>query len=120
MDLIHTNDKDTHFCVFDELYSGTNPEEAVQSASLFMKYLIKFKGVHCMLTTHFYDLCKDLDNHTLFQNCHMDTKEDKDKIEQFVYTYQLKKGISTVRGGMKVLRDMNYPAEITNNNHIYT
>jgi DNA mismatch repair ATPase MutS len=118
LDLIHTNDKDTHFCVFDELYSGTNPEEAVQSASLFMKYLIKFKGVHCMLTTHFYDLCKDLDNHTLFQNCHMDTKEDKEKIEQFIYTYQLKNGISTVRGGMKVLRDMNYPAEITNNNHI--
>jgi hypothetical protein len=115
LDLIHTNDKDTHFCVFDELYSGTNPEEAVQSASLFMKYLIKFKGVHCMLTTHFYDLCKDLDNHTLFQNCHMDTKEDKENIEQFIYTYQLKIGISTVRGGMKVLRDMNYPAEITNN-----
>ena len=47
----------------------------------------------------------------------MDTKEDKDKIEQFVYTYQLKKGISNVRGGMKVLRDMNYPKEITNNSH---
>jgi len=117
LDLIHTNDKDTHFCVFDELYSGTNPEEAVQSASLFMKYLMKFKGVHCMLTTHFYDLCKELDNHKLFENCHMDTKEDKDKIEQFVYTYQLKKGISNVRGGMKVLRDMNYPKEITNNSH---
>jgi hypothetical protein len=116
LDLIHSNDKDTHFCVFDELYSGTNPEEAVQSASLFMKYLIKFKGVHCMLTTHFYDLCKDLDNNILFENCHMDTKEDKEKIEHFVYTYQLKKGISKVRGGMKVLRDMNYPTEITNSN----
>jgi hypothetical protein len=30
----------------------------------------------------------------------------------FEYTYLLKDGISTVKGGMKVLSDMNYPKEI--------
>jgi hypothetical protein len=112
IDIIHDNDTDTHFCVFDELYSGTNPEEAVNSAKGFMKYLIKFKGVHCMLTTHFYDICKDLENNPQFENCHMVTEEDDNDKEIFKYTYKLEKGISNVHGGMKVLRDMNYPKEI--------
>ena len=30
----------------------------------------------------------------------------------FTYTYLLKKGISEVRGGIKVLQDLNYPQEI--------
>ena len=112
LDIIKDKEKDTHFCVFDELYSGTNPEEAVNSAYSFMKYLIKYEKINCILTTHFYDLCKKLDSLEIFLNCHMDTIED-DK-EQFQYTYKLKDGISNVKGGMKVLRDMNYPNEIIN------
>jgi DNA mismatch repair ATPase MutS len=53
IDSINTYDDDTHFCVFDELYSGTNPEEAELSATAFMKYLTKRKKVSCLLTTHF-------------------------------------------------------------------
>ena len=30
----------------------------------------------------------------------------------FVYNYKLQKGISTVKGGIKVLRDLAYPDEI--------
>lgn len=65
-----------------------------------------------MLTTHFYDICKDLENNPKFENCHMDTKEDVNDKNTFNYTYKLEKGISNVHGGMKVLRDMNYPKEI--------
>ena len=112
LDIIHDKENDTHFCVFDELYSGTNPEEAVNSAYSFMKYLGKYKNINCILTTHFYDLCKKLDLLKIFLNCHMDTV--KNEKEQFQYTYKLKNGISKVKGGMKVLRDMNYPNEIIN------
>ena len=114
LDVIHDKENDTHFCVFDELYSGTNPEEAVNSAYSFMKYLGKYQKINCILTTHFYDLCKKLDLLDLFLNCHMDTIENENEIEQFQYTYKLKDGISKVKGGMKVLRDMNYPNEIIN------
>jgi hypothetical protein len=116
IDLIHDNNTETHFCVFDELYSGTNPEEAVNSAKGFMKYLIKFKGVHCMLTTHFYDICNDLEKNPKFENCHMVTEQDETNKDIFNYTYKLEKGISNVQGGMKVLRDMNYPKEIIESN----
>ena len=33
----------------------------------------------------------------------------------FTYTYSMKPGISEVRGGIKVLTDMNYPKEIIEN-----
>ena len=110
IDIINENgNKETHFCVFDELYSGTNPEEAISSANAFMKYLIKYKNVTCILTTHFIELCKKLDDNASIENCHMKTVKSGD---DFKYTYLLEKGISIVRGGVKVLHDMNYPMEI--------
>jgi DNA mismatch repair ATPase MutS len=42
----------------------------------------------------------------------MVTEQDDNDKEIFKYTYRLEKGISNVHGGMKVLRDMNYPKEI--------
>jgi len=109
IDIINEHKSDTHFCVFDELYSGTNPEEAVMSANAFMEYLVKFKNVRCLLTTHFIQVCKNLDTHPLIENFHMETKKQEDS---FRYTYIFKKGISEVRGGIKVLYDMQYPEEI--------
>jgi hypothetical protein len=119
LDLIKANPKENHFCVFDELYSGTNPDEAVRSALAFMNYLIKTKSIYCILTTHFIKLCEHLDKHTKIENFYMDTdtienNEDNvnNGIENFKYNYILKKGISNVRGGIKVLYDMDYPREI--------
>jgi DNA mismatch repair ATPase MutS len=31
---------------------------------------------------------------------------------RMVYSYKLKKGISKIRGGMEILKQMNYPEEI--------
>ena len=68
LDIIEKNKKATHFCVFDELYSGTNPDDAVMSAVAFMNYLIKVDSVNCMLTTHFIELCNQLDKNKKFKN----------------------------------------------------
>ena len=111
LDIIQSKKKERHFCVFDELYSGTNPDEAVISATAFMKYMMKNKNVKCILTTHFVSVCKQLDKLDEINNYKMDTKESS---EGFTYTYCLKSGISEVKGGLKVLSDMNYPTEILN------
>ena len=116
LDLIKMNPKENHFCVFDELYSGTNPDEAVRSALAFMNYLIKTNSIYCILTTHFIKLCEHLDKNKKIENFYMETEcvEDAEDncIENFKYKYILKKGISKVRGGIKVLYDMDYPSEI--------
>jgi hypothetical protein len=107
------NSEETHFCIFDELYSGTNPEEAIISAKAFMEYLVKHDNVACMLTTHYTKLCKKLKKNARIENYHMETiKEEGDGDCNFRYTYLMKKGMSHVKGGLKVLKDMNYPKEI--------
>ena len=56
IDCIEEKEKDNekHFAIFDELYSGTNPDEAVISAKAFMDFIVKNDNVTCLLTT----LCK--------------------------------------------------------------
>ena len=41
LDIIKNKNKEKHFCIFDELYSGTNPYEAVASAYSYILYIIK-------------------------------------------------------------------------------
>lgn len=108
------NSGKTHFCAFDELYSGTNPADAVMSSLAFMEFLVKNKGITCILTTHFTEVCKRLEPNKCIENFQMKT-EHKNTINNtidFNYTYILKKGISELRGGFKILNDMNYPKEI--------
>ena len=106
------NREKNHLCVFDELYSGTNPYEAIGSAYAFLSYLNKYENVNFVLTTHFLDLCKRMESQKSIQNYHMQVEENG---EDFKYTYKMKKNISTVKGGVKVLRDLKYPKEIIEN-----
>jgi len=101
---------ETHFCVFDELYSGTNPEEAEESATSFMKFLCKNNNVSCMLTTHFAKICTNLASIKKIKNSQMKTSFEKNKL---TYNYKLIDGISTIKGGMTILKNMDYPDEIT-------
>jgi hypothetical protein len=115
LDIVKTNEDETHFCGFDELYSGTNPDEAVTSSTAFLNYLIKNKNVSCILTTHFIKVCKKLGKNKSILNCHMDTEKKENKL---VYKYKLVDGISEVKGGVAVLTAMDYPKEIIYNTNI--
>jgi hypothetical protein len=131
-----------HFCIFDELYSGTNPYEAIASAYGYIMHLTKQDNVDFMLTTHYIQLCK------LFQQDESKSESDKrekiankapsgtttsensnsnygtNKIQNlhmevadrgnydFNYLYTLRPGISSIKGGIKVLYDLQYPASI--------
>ena len=112
LDTISVSKDETHFCIFDELYSGTNPEEAETSATAFMMYLQKYKNVSSMLTTHFINICKKLNTTKGIQNCQMITEKNGNLIK---YKYKLKKGISNIKGGITILTDMNYPKELIDN-----
>jgi energy-coupling factor transporter ATP-binding protein EcfA2 len=98
----HSNDR--HFCIFDELYSGTNPNDAVLCAEIYLKGLFRFDCLDFMLTTHYIQLCEQLD--TYVSNFKMKVIEHKERIE---YLYKIEKGISYVHGGKQILKDLNYP-----------
>lgn len=96
-----------HFCIFDELFSGTNVEEAMASSQALILYITKMPHVTFMLTTHLTKMCKRLSKTNKEQtktlvNCHMNAS-----------TFQLEPGISKERGAFKVLRELNFPADVT-------
>ena len=110
LEAIENNGTKNHFCVFDELYSGTNPDEAIDSAYGYLNYLNKFNNIDYVLTTHYIKLCKKLNK----QNTNFYMKVNNNA-KDFEYTYKIKKGISKVKGAMKVLKDLNYPENIITN-----
>jgi DNA mismatch repair protein MutS len=115
LDVIHSvaAAESRHFCIFDELYSGTNPIEATKSAYAFLTYLSKYRNVDFMLTTHYTELCERLEqqgnSHTA--NYQMSVDEDADT-NSLTYLYKIEPGISTIQGAIKILIEMDYPAEI--------
>ena len=63
-----------------------------------------------MLTTHYVDLCKALLKNKMIENKHMKIEILHDDV--FDYTYKLTNGVSKIKGGLKVLKDLNYPKEV--------
>ena len=108
----HTDPKFRHFCMFDELYSGTNPDEAAKAGYAFLEYLQTHSNVNFILTTHYLSICKKFRKSPTVQNYKMVVMVKPDGT--FEYTYHIKKGISQLKGGIRVLKDMDYPSHIIN------
>ena len=109
LDKIKKSPDKRHFCIFDEIYSGTNPSDAVDSAFSFLSYLTKFKNINFILTTHYVDLCEKLELNNSIENKNMKIINNNNEIS---YTYKLIKGICKIKGGHKILKDLGYPEEI--------
>ena len=113
LDTITNNKNKKHFCIFDELYSGTNPYEAISSAHSYLNYISKYKNVRFLLTTHFIKLCELFKKNKNITNKSMETKIAKNNLPE--YCYKIQKGISNIKGGVSVLKILNYPDKIINN-----
>lgn len=111
VDIIIKSPSQRHFCIFDELFSGTNPIEATKAGYAFLTYISKFDNVNFMLTTHYIDICKRFRKSKKIRNCRMKTIIDKDT-EKITYTYKINRGISKVHGALDVLKQMDFPDEI--------
>jgi hypothetical protein len=110
LDCLEKEKDKTHFCIFDELYSGTNPYEAVASAYGYIDHISNMRNVDLMLTTHYIQLCKNLKTNKNVKNYHMEVNVKSDYNVEYMYKY--KKGISNIKGGIKVLYDLEYPESI--------
>jgi hypothetical protein len=102
LERIEEHPKEQHLAVFDELFSGTNPYEAMSAGVGYLNHLKDRNNVRFLLTTHFIDLCKEYQatSTTQIENMHM------------APGYKLKRGISQTRGGLKVLKDLAFPESI--------
>ena len=111
LDIIESEGDSKHFCIFDELFSGTNAEEATSASFGFLKYLQKREDVDFILTTHFVKLCKKVKKaeNLQIQNYKMSAELVGNQI---VFHYKLVKGISKIKAAKLILVQMGFPDEI--------
>ena len=109
LNFIETHKKAKHFCIFDELFSGTNPYEAVATAYGYLNHISSNSNIRFMLTTHYIRLCKLFNDTKNIENNNMETKLIDDEPQ---YSYKIVKGISKIKGGIMVLKQLNYPNKI--------
>lgn len=108
---IEKNKGKKHFCIFDEIYSGTNPSDAVLCATIYLNGMNKHKScVDYVLTTHYIDMCEKFKDseHTLNKKM-MVNKDENGKLE---YTYKFVDGISRINGGYQILEQLEYPKHL--------
>lgn len=87
--------------LIDELFKGTNVQDAMKCSLTVIKGLIKMKNSLFILSTHLYEIGEELKN---FPNISFRYFETNVKDEQLQFSYQLKEGISNDRIGYVILK----------------
>jgi DNA mismatch repair ATPase MutS len=87
--------------LIDELFKGTNVQDAMKCSLTVIKGLIKIKNSLFILSTHLYEIGDELKQ---FPNISFRYFETTVKDEQLEFSYQLKEGISNDRIGYVILK----------------
>jgi hypothetical protein len=105
-----------HFAIFDELFSGTNAVEAVETARLYIHYMSQYRFTS-FITTHFTELIDKCMNDKEYKDLYQAYKMNVEEVQlesgiDFIYLYTIMKGINNIQGAYKVLCDLHYPEDI--------
>lgn len=87
--------------LIDELFKGTNVQDAMKCSLAVIKGLIKIKNSLFILSTHLYEIGDELKN---YPNISFRYFETMVKDDQLSFSYQLKEGISNDRIGYVILK----------------
>ncbi len=87
--------------LIDELFKGTNQQDAVKCSITVIEGLRKMKNALFVLSTHLYEIGDELKK---YENIQFHYFETEVKDDQLLFSYQLKKGISNDRLGYLILR----------------
>lgn len=87
--------------LIDELFKGTNVQDAMKCSSTVIKGLIKIKNSLFILSTHLYEIGEELKDYPNISFKYFETSVKEDQLE---FSYQLKEGISNDRLGYLILK----------------
>ena len=87
--------------LIDELFKGTNVQDAMKCSLTVIKGLIKIKNSLFILSTHLYEIGEELKSYPTISFRYFETNV---KDEQLEFSYQLKEGISNDRIGYVILK----------------
>jgi DNA mismatch repair protein MutS len=95
------NDGKKWLVLIDELFKGTNVQDAMKCSLAVIKGLIKIKNSLFILSTHLYEIGEELKQYSNISFKYFETNVNDDQLE---FSYQLKEGISNDRIGYVILR----------------
>ncbi len=87
--------------LIDELFKGTNVQDAMKCSTTVIKGLIKIKNSLFILSTHLYEISEELTTYPNISFRYFETLFENDKLE---FSYQLKEGVSNDRLGYVILK----------------
>ncbi len=87
--------------LIDELFKGTNVQDAMKCSTVVIKGLIKIQNSLFILSTHLYEIGEELKQFTNISFEYFETSVNGDQLE---FSYQLKEGISNDRLGYLILK----------------
>jgi DNA mismatch repair ATPase MutS len=95
------NDGRQWLILIDELFKGTNVEDAMKCSSIVIEGLVKIPESIFILSTHLYEIGEALKRHSNISFNYFETQMIHD---EFKFSYQLKEGISNDRLGYLILK----------------
>lgn len=99
--LIKINDNRKWLVLIDELFKGTNVQDAMKCSSAVVKGLIKISNSLFILSTHLYEISDELQKYPNISFRYFETEVKEDQLE---FSYQLKEGVSNDRIGYLILK----------------
>jgi DNA mismatch repair protein MutS len=99
--ILKINDGRKWLVLIDELFKGTNVQDAMKCSSTVIEGLIKINHSLFILSTHLYEIGEAL---KVFPNIIFRYFETEVTEDQLVFSYQLKEGISNDRLGYLILK----------------
>ncbi len=99
--IIKINNGQKWLVLIDELFKGTNVQDAMRCSSEVIKGLLKIRNSLFILSTHLYEIGHELKD---YENIAFRFFETEVTDEQLSFSYQLKEGISNDRLGYLILK----------------
>ncbi len=99
--ILKINDNRKWIVLIDELFKGTNVQDAMKCSSTVIKGLIKIKNSLFILSTHLYEIGEELKQYPNISFKYFETSVKDDQLD---FNYQLKDGISNDRLGYLILK----------------
>lgn len=99
--VLKINDGRNWFILIDELFKGTNVQDAMKCSSTVIEGLLKINRSLFILSTHLYEIGESLKQYSNIRFNYFETTITGDQLE---FNYKMKEGISNDRLGYLILK----------------
>lgn len=100
--ILKVNDNRKWLILIDELFKGTNVQDAMKCSTVVIEGLIKIKGSLFILSTHLYEISEHLKGYPNIDFKYFETQVINEKL---IFNYQLHDGVSNDRLGYLILKN---------------